>query len=103
MLKHNLYFYQFFEHILIVLIVLSLFFILKNKKIINLQTNKYLKKFVVFIGGMSLEIYLIHTYFKSYPLSIFPLNILIFVILVLIGSYLFKIFFLSYSNYNNII
>ena len=93
MLKHSLYFYQFFEHILIILIVLSLFFILKNKKIINLQTNKYLEKFVVFIGGMSLEIYLIHAYFKSYPLSIFPLNILIFVILVLIGSYLFKILF----------
>lgn len=93
MLKHSLYFYQFFEHILLILIVLSLFYILKNKKIINLQTNKYFKKFVMFIGGMSLEIYLIHTYFKSYPLSIFPLNILIFLILVLIVSYLFKIFF----------
>ena len=95
MLVENLYFYQFLEHLFIIIIVLSLFYLLKNKKLINIQKNKYFEKYIFFVGGMSLEIYLIHAYFKNYPISTFPFNILIFTILVLIASFLFKLIFLK--------
>ena len=72
MLIENCIFYQFFEHILIIIIVLSLFYLFKNKKLINIQKNKYFKKYIIFVGGMSLKFILYMLILKTilYQLSL---------------------------------
>ena len=90
MLKYDYYFIQFLEHFFILIILYSLLTFLKTKQIILFQKNRIINIIIMFVSSISLEIYLTHNYFKEYPFSFFPLNILIFIPCVLISAYLLK-------------
>jgi hypothetical protein len=94
MLKYEIYYLQFFEHILILLMVLSLFSFLKNKKVLIIQEIKFINYLILFISSLSLEIYLVHVYFVKFPLSIFPINFILFIIFVSFFAFLLNKFFL---------
>jgi|TARA_B110000483_G_scaffold10050_1_gene11875 hypothetical protein len=94
MLKYEIYYLQFFEHILILLMVLSLFSFLKNKKVLIIQEIKFINYLILFISSLSLEIYLVHVYFAKFPLSFFPINFILFIIFVSFFAFLLNKFFL---------
>ena len=94
MLKYEIYYLQFFEHILILLMVLSLFSFLKNKKVLIIQEIKFINYLILFISSLSLEIYLVHVYFAKFPLSFFPINLILFIIFVSFFAFLLNKFFL---------
>ena len=98
MLKYNFYYIQFLEHILIIIILLSLLTFLKTKQMQLFQKNRITNSIIIFVSSISLEIYLTHTYFKEYPISLFPLNILIFLCCTLASAYLFKKIFVLFEN-----
>lgn len=89
-LKYNYYYFQFLEHVFIFNIVISLFQFMKNDKVYNILNLKLVKSGILFISSLSLEIYLIHIFFINIPIGKFPINILIFIFIVLILSLFFR-------------
>jgi len=98
MLKYNYYYIQFLEHFLILIILLSSIILLKTKKMISLQKNKFFNSIIIFISSISLEIYLTHAYLKEFPIGLFPFNIFLFISFTLMSAYLLKIIFSLLEN-----
>ena len=98
MLKYNYYYIQFLEHFLILIILLSSIMLLKTKKMISLQKNKFFNSIIIFISSISLEIYLTHAYLKEFPIGLFPFNIFLFISFTLMSAYLLKIIFSLLEN-----
>ena len=94
MLEFHFYKLQVLEHLFIIIILFSLFFFLKNEKFLKIQNNKYIFIICSFVSSLSLEIYLIHGYFTNFSIGIFPFNLIIFGIVVIIFAFILNKCFL---------
>ncbi|NJN73982.1 MAG: hypothetical protein HC799_14795 [Limnothrix sp. RL_2_0] len=81
----------FLLNMLIIPVIVALFLFSMTSSIQTLLKNKAIGNTVNLISGLTLEIYLVHACLLSYPFAesfIFPLNIIVFVTVSLVGSLL---------------
>lgn len=84
---------QFLSLFMLLGVVIYMFKLCNCKKIKNLYKNKWLGGAITLIGSLCLEIYLIQgSLFTDKMNSIFPLNIIIMFVIILIAAYILRCF-----------